>query len=127
MKTKMALMLGALLAGSIALTACGGGSKTEGAAAPAAGGGETVEIKLNASNFEFDQKEIKVKKGSTVKLSFTNKQGMHDIAIPDLKVKAAKAGTPVEFVADKAGTFEFKCDFVCGTGHDQMKGKIIVE
>jgi len=127
-KTKMGVLAATLLIGALALTACGG--KSDGGSASSGGassGGDVVEVKLVASNFEFDQKEIKVKKGQKVKLTFTNKEGMHDIEIPDLKVKAAKAGTAVEFVADKAGTFEYKCGIMCGTGHDGMKGNLIVE
>jgi cytochrome c oxidase subunit 2 len=35
--------------------------------------------------------------------------------------------TTIEFTADKAGTFEFKCSVYCGMGHQKMKGKLIVE
>lgn len=33
----------------------------------------------------------------------------------------------VEFVADRKGTFDFRCVVLCGTGHPKMKGKLIVE
>jgi heme/copper-type cytochrome/quinol oxidase subunit 2 len=32
----------------------------------------------------------------------------------------------VEFVADRAGTFDITCSEYCGTGHRAMKGKLIV-
>jgi cytochrome c oxidase subunit 2 len=35
--------------------------------------------------------------------------------------------TTIEFTADKAGTFEFKCFVCCGMGHRKKKGKLIVQ
>ena len=32
----------------------------------------------------------------------------------------------VEFVADRAGTFNFTCAEYCGTGHAAMKGRLVV-
>jgi cytochrome c oxidase subunit 2 len=94
--------------------------------APAAATGKTEEVIVTATNFEFDKKEIHVKKGNTIKLTLKNGSGAHGIEIPDLNVKLAKAGT-IEFTADKAGTFDFNCALMCGTGHDAMIGKLIVE
>ena len=33
----------------------------------------------------------------------------------------------VEFVADKTGTFQFRCNLPCGSGHTNMKGTIVVK
>jgi cytochrome c oxidase subunit 2 len=35
--------------------------------------------------------------------------------------------TPVEFIADRAGTFPFECSHFCGLGHKKMKGELVVE
>ncbi|BBH24169.1 hypothetical protein Back11_55140 [Paenibacillus baekrokdamisoli] len=88
--------------------------------------GGTEDITITAKNFEFDQKEIHIKKGDKVKLTFKNAAGSHGIEIPDYNVKLTSAGT-TEFTADKAGTFEFNCAVMCGGGHSKMTGKIIVE
>ena len=32
----------------------------------------------------------------------------------------------VEFVADKAGTFSFRCSVPCGSGHQLMQGTLVV-
>ena len=32
----------------------------------------------------------------------------------------------VEFVADRAGSFDFTCAEYCGTGHARMKGRLVV-
>jgi cytochrome c oxidase subunit 2 len=95
-------------------------------AAPVTETGKTEEITVTAKNFDFDKKEIHVKKGDKIKLTLVNGSGAHGLEIPDLGVKLASAGT-TEFVADKAGEFEYNCALMCGTGHDVMVGKLIVE
>jgi heme/copper-type cytochrome/quinol oxidase subunit 2 len=32
----------------------------------------------------------------------------------------------VTFVADKAGTFTWRCNIPCGAGHQHMTGKLVV-
>lgn len=119
-RLKATVLIASLSLAAIGLTACGGGDK-------AASNEPPVEIKLTATTFEFDQKEIRVKKGQKVSLSFVNDVGAHNIEIPDLKVTVDKQNTPVEFVASKTGTFEYKCGIMCGVDHDKMTGKLIVE
>jgi cytochrome c oxidase subunit 2 len=131
MKMKISSALILVVAASLALSACGNSTPASSpAAAPSSSaqqsGSGVKEIKLTATNYEFDQKEIHVKKGDKVKLTLDNKQGMHGIAIADFKVDLKKAGS-VEFVADKAGTFEYACSVMCGAGHTEMKGKLVVE
>jgi len=120
MKTKVAILIMSVFVFATILSACG--SKSVSVAAT----GNVTEVTVTGTNFDWDVKEIKVKKGDKVKLTLVNKQGMHGIEIPDLKVNLDKAGTK-EFVADKVGTFDFKCSVMCGTGHGDMIGKLIVE
>lgn len=80
--------------------------------------------------FAFSLSEIKVKKGDTVKIVFTNQQGTHDWVIDEFNARTAvlQAGKTqtIQFVANKTGTFEYYCSV--GT-HRQMgmKGNLIVE
>lgn len=61
---------------------------------------------------KFSQKEITVNKGDLVRIKITNTNGAHDFKIDEFGVYA---DTPldqevvVEFVADKAGSFEYYC------------------
>lgn len=87
---------------------------------------ETKEFTIKATNFEFDQKELTVNKGDTVKITLVNDSGMHGLEIPDYDVNV-KGGETVEFVADQAGTFDFHCSVMCGSGHASMTGKLIVQ
>jgi plastocyanin len=78
---------------------------------------------------QFSPGEIRVEQGDTVRIKVTNIKGTHDFKIDEFDVHAQ---TPlneevvVEFVADKAGTFEYYCTM---PGHRQNGhwGKLIVE
>lgn len=88
------------------------------------------EITVEGGMFYFKPNEIKVKKGEKVKITFTNKEGMHDFVIDELNVrtKRIKGGETdtVEFTPDKTGSFEFYCSV---GSHRQMgmKGTLVVE
>lgn len=92
--------------------------------------GATKEFTIEGSPFEFSVKEIQVKKGDTVKVTFVNKEGMHDWVVDEFnaRTKQTQVGESdiVTFVADTAGTFEYYCSV--GT-HRQMGmvGKLVVE
>jgi cytochrome c oxidase subunit II len=87
--------------------------------------GKTVDVKVIAKDFEYDKKEIHVKKGDKVKITLASDDGGHGFEIPDYKVNIQGNGS-AEFTADKAGTFEYHCSVMCGTGHSKMTGKFIV-
>lgn len=88
------------------------------------------EFHMTAKNYEFDPSVITVKKGEKVRLFITAADRDHGIRIQgydiDQVLKKGETAT-IEFTADKAGTFEFKCSVYCGMGHRKMKGKLIVE
>jgi len=91
---------------------------------------ETVKFTVTAANFSYDLKQINVKKGDTVVVTFKNSEGFHDFKIDEFEVATNQIGAgeeeEVEFVADKAGTFEYYCSV---GKHRQMGmvGKLIVE
>lgn len=88
------------------------------------------EIKVSATDFSFEPKQIKAKVGEKIKLTLTNSDGKHGIAIPafnvSLKPGEGETGSTV-FIADKAGTYPFFCNVFCGSGHRQMRGELLVE
>jgi plastocyanin len=71
------------------------------------------EFTVVGQNFSFAPNKISVKKGDTVKITFHNNNGMHDLKIDEYNVatKRIAAGTEetVTFVADKAGSFVYYC------------------
>lgn len=87
-------------------------------------------IEVIGTNYAFSPKEIKVAKGTKVKISFVNKEGFHDFVIDEFKAKtkqisAGKTET-IEFIADKIGIFEYYCS-VGSHRKMGMWGKLIVE
>lgn len=91
---------------------------------------ETHEIQMTAKKYAFSPDTIHVRKGERVRLIITATDHDHGIKLEAFRVEQKlKKGVPttVEFVADKAGTFPFKCSVFCGLGHGGMKGTLIVE
>jgi plastocyanin len=88
------------------------------------------QFTITGSNFAYDVKEIKVKKGDTVEVKFINADGFHDFVIDEFNAKTKQLKAPGEetitFIADKTGTFEYYCSV---GSHKQMGmvGKLIVE
>jgi cytochrome c oxidase subunit II len=86
----------------------------------------TTDLVVTAKNFAFDQPEYHVKASKTLKVTLKIEEGMHGIYIPDLNVTMNEAGdTTID--ASKPGTYEIVCSVPCGTGHLNMKAKLVVE
>lgn len=88
---------------------------------PSASTGSLKTFTVVGSSFAFSPAALSVNKGDRVKIIFKNSGGLHDFKIDEFKVAThqIQGGTSetVEFVADKAGTFEYYCSV--GT-HRQM-------
>ncbi len=98
------------------------------ATAAAAPGAEQV-VEMTAKRFEYDPSEITLKKDVPVVLEITALDRDHGFKIPELGIRAdLKSGevTRVRFVPDRTGTFVFRCDVFCGSGHEDMAGEIVV-
>lgn len=75
-------------------------------------GGAVKEFTVDGTNFKFSPELVSVKKGDTVRIKFVNSQGFHDFVIDEFKVatpQIREGEAVVEFVADKAGSFEYYC------------------
>ncbi len=87
-------------------------------------------VNITARQFEFSPSEIKVKVGQPVKLIVTSLDVDHGILIEGLKVATYIVRgrvSSIEFIPTEVGRYEFRCYIVCGVGHENMKGMIIVE
>jgi cytochrome c oxidase subunit 2 len=86
-------------------------------------------IRITAKKFDYTPGEVKLKKGVPVILELRTQDIMMGFNLPDFNVRAdivpGKA-TRVRLVPDKTGTFVFLCDIFCGTGHEEMNGKLTV-
>jgi cytochrome c oxidase subunit II len=91
-------------------------------------GAEQV-VRMTAKKFEYTPSQITLKKGVPVVLEITALDRDHGFKVPELGVRAdLKSGqvTRVRIVPDRTGTFEFRCDVFCGSGHEDMAGEIVV-
>lgn len=86
-------------------------------------------IEIQASNWTFTPSVITAKVGEKVQLKVTNVSGVHGILVKDLgidlKLAEGETGT-VDLPTDKAGTFSFRCNIMCGEGHKDMTGTITI-
>ena len=88
------------------------------------------EIQVTLRKYEFSPGSLRVRKGEQVKLIMTAADHDHGFKLDEFSInqKIPKGTTVVvEFTADKAGTFHFRCSSVCGIGHRGMKGTLLVE
>jgi heme/copper-type cytochrome/quinol oxidase subunit 2 len=107
-------------------------------------------IDVTAKTFEFVPNEIHVKVGEHVQIKLHSADRAHGLKLNLYPEGASEEGAPglvfdhpqddakvekhkdrvIEFVAARAGTYDFKCSVQCsmmGHGHDRMTGKLIVD
>lgn len=93
---------------------------------------EVKEFTVEGASLKFTPNTIRVNVGDRVKINFKNtgSQGMHDFVIDEFDVATEVLGSgeeeQVEFVANRAGTFEFYCSV---EDHREMGmvGTLVVE
>ena len=88
--------------------------------------GADVSVAMDAKKWLFNPEQLKVSVGDKVKMTIVPTGLDFTFAIPGLSVSEEVSGnTVVEFIANKAGTFEFKCAS-CEDWRG-MTGELIVE
>jgi nitrosocyanin len=74
---------------------------------------QTVTFNVVGGNYYFTPKTMTVKKGDRVVINFQNAGGTHNFIIDEFNVATKTINTgqtdTIQFVADKAGTFEYYC------------------
>jgi cytochrome c oxidase subunit 2 len=87
-------------------------------------------IEILAKRFAFEPAVVEVAVGETVRLVVRSGDGAHGFAIEKLDVsrEIPRGGDPVviDLVARDAGRFPILCSEYCGSGHDDMKGALVV-
>jgi cytochrome c oxidase subunit 2 len=86
-------------------------------------------IKITAKRFNYTPAEVTLKKGVPVILEFRTLDVMMGFNLPDFNVRAdivPGKTTRLRLVPDKTGTFIFLCDIFCGSGHEEMNGRLTV-
>ena len=131
------ILLAGVLVVSVALRA-GAQARTE----------EPVHVvEMTAKKYAYSPEEIRVKKGTRVQLKIRATDRTHGFKIRLYPEGTPEKGEPglrmadnqnnfkleenqertIEFVAERPGTYIFRCSVFCGMGHRGMNGKVIVE
>ena len=85
---------------------------------------DSKEFTVKAFKYGYSPEIITVNKGDKVRIIIDNTDVLHGIRIPDLAIKGNEI---LEFTANKEGEFSWYCTNMCGEGHMQMQGKLIVK
>ncbi len=91
---------------------------------------EEQVVKLVAQRFHYTPNAFEVKAGQPLLLEITSLDFVHGFSIPDLKMRADLVPgvvTRMRLNIDKPGVYDFLCDNFCGSGHEEMNGRIIAK
>jgi len=86
-------------------------------------------FQVDARQFAYSPSEIKVNPGDTVTIQLVSTDVVHGLYVDgyDVSVEADPGQTKtLSFVADKSGSFRFRCNVTCGAMHPFMIGKLTV-
>jgi cytochrome c oxidase subunit 2 len=97
---------------------------------PSTSEAKTHEIDLDATQFEFAPGRVHVNQGDRVIINLTASDVVHGFYLDGygLEQRIEPGITErIEFTADKAGKFRYRCSVNCGTLHPFMIGELVVE
>lgn len=86
-------------------------------------------FQIDAHQFAYSPSELKVNEGDTVIIQLVSTDVVHGIYVDDYDISVeADPGqsATLTFVADKPGSFRFRCNVTCGAMHPFMIGKLMV-
>jgi cytochrome c oxidase subunit 2 len=93
-----------------------------------AGPPDTVR-QIVMKKWEIDPGRIEVPQGARVELVVTSTDIEHGIAVPGLGINEPvqpEHPAVIRFLAQTPGTYPMRCSVLCGRGHDQMTGAIVI-
>ncbi len=99
-----------------------------------AGGLHSDDYSIDTDNFdsvdeEADEYPFVVPKGEVIQLNVTSQDVFHNYGIPEFRAKTDSMPgqyTETWFQADQTGVFDANCYELCGQGHSNMKGDVVV-
>ena len=89
--------------------------------------GRTFQV--DARQFAYSPAELKVNTGDTVTIQLVSTDVVHGLYVDgyDVSVEADPGqSATLTFVADKPGSFRFRCNITCGAMHPFMIGRLTV-
>jgi len=84
-------------------------------------------FRIEARQFAYSPSELNVNPGDTITIQLVSTDVVHGLYIDgyDISVEADPGQTAtLTFVADKLGSFRFRCNVTCGAMHPFMIGKL---
>jgi heme/copper-type cytochrome/quinol oxidase subunit 2 len=86
-------------------------------------------FRIEARQFAYSPSELSVNPGDKVTIQLVSTDVVHGLYVDgyDISVKADPGQTAtLTFIADKSGSFRFRCNVTCGAMHPFMIGKLTV-
>jgi heme/copper-type cytochrome/quinol oxidase subunit 2 len=86
-------------------------------------------FRVEAGQFAYSPSELKVNPGDTVNIQLVSTDVVHGLYVDgyDISIEADPGqNKTLTFVADKPGSFRFRCNVTCGAMHPFMVGKLNV-
>jgi cytochrome c oxidase subunit 2 len=102
---------------------CGGQGQSETA-------DDATPVKITAMQWSFSPSVVMLQKGATVDFQLTSADVHHRFYVPEFGIDVdvlPGQTTSVKYTPDAAGTFPFRCEYYCGTGHEGMVGQLVVQ
>ncbi|MDP1713297.1 MAG: cupredoxin domain-containing protein [Anaerolineales bacterium] len=86
-------------------------------------------FRIEAGQFSYTPSELSVNPGDTITIELVSTDVVHGLYVDgyDISVEADPGQTAtLTFLADKPGSFRFRCNVTCGAMHPFMIGKLSV-
>jgi len=86
-------------------------------------------FRIDARQYAYSPSELKVNTGDTVNIQLVSTDVVHGLYVDgyNVSIEADPGQTrTLSFVADKPGSFRFRCNVTCGAMHPFMIGKLNV-
>ncbi|MEF8821576.1 MAG: cytochrome c oxidase subunit II [Halovenus sp.] len=90
---------------------------------------ESGDYDVNIDGVEADDDALVVPRGEVIQLNVTSRDVMHNYGIPEFRAKTdAMPGdyTQTWFQPEKTGVYRANCYELCGQGHSNMHGDVVV-
>lgn len=90
---------------------------------------EERTFRIEAGQFAYSPSELKVNPGDTVNIRLVSTDVVHGLYVDgyDISIEADPGQTTtLSFIANKPGSFRFRCNITCGAMHPFMIGKLTV-
>ena len=87
-------------------------------------------FRIDARQFAYSPSELQVNPGDTVTIELVSTDVVHGLYVDgyNVSIEADPGQTEtLTFVADKSGSFRFRCNVTCGAMHPFMIGKLTVD